>query len=159
MIRKLASMAIIITGAVIALATIHPMATPAVREAVVLPIATTPVPTLAPCEYEDGSGQDVCAWDADTMGNGVGTDVVAGECSIDSVGSVQASALCVRLWAKPASHVELGNGASSDTSDGKALVGECTDIEFEASQDKDMRDELNNDGWNLTECFKAMLNE
>jgi hypothetical protein len=134
---------------------------PILTPTLVATVPTTAPSELLPCEYEDGSGQALCMWDADTMGNGVGTDAVGGECAIGSVGidSESVSALCVKLWAKPASHVELDNGASSDTHNGKALVQECTDIEFEASQDKDMRNELNNDGWNVEECFKAMLSE
>jgi hypothetical protein len=29
-------------------------------------------PIIPPCEYEDGSGQSVCRWDAHAAGNGVG---------------------------------------------------------------------------------------
>ena len=31
---------------------------------------------LPPCQYEDGSGQNACVWDAHTPGNGIGNDVV-----------------------------------------------------------------------------------
>ena len=31
---------------------------------------------LPACKFEDGSGQSVCYWDADTQGNGKGHDVI-----------------------------------------------------------------------------------
>lgn len=36
------------------------------------PKDTTAEKLLEPCDYEDGSGQDMCHWDAKTQGNGHG---------------------------------------------------------------------------------------
>lgn len=145
MLRKMTYALIVVAGAILALMTIHPMTTPQVGERIATPVAVTttaPIATLPPCEYEDGSGQALCVWDADTMGNGMGMDAIGGECVMGSVGidSESVSALCVKLWS-----------IDSDS------VQECTDIEFEASQSKAMRKALNVKGWNVSECFKAML--
>lgn len=35
-----------------------------------------PVVAVAPCRFEDGSGQRVCVWDARHRGNGVGRSVL-----------------------------------------------------------------------------------
>jgi hypothetical protein len=145
MLRKMTYALIVVAGAILALMTIHPMATPIAGATITLPVAaitTAPIATLPACEYEDGSGQSLCVWDADTMGNGMGTDAIGGECAMGSVGidSESISALCVKLWS-----------IDSDS------VQECTDIEFEASQDDAMRKALIAKGWNVSECFKAML--
>ncbi len=104
---------------------------------VVLP---TPTVTLPACIHEDGSGQALCTWDASEQGNGVGTDAVAGDCSVGTVGDMDTSAWCMRLW---------------DKDNGNEYVDDCLTIAFEASQNGAMRIELKNDGWNLAECFKA----
>lgn len=105
-------------------------------------VAPSPtVTTLPACANEDGSGQMLCMWDASEQGNGMGTDVIAGDCSIDTVGSVQASKACVHTWSMP---------------NGSAMVDECLTIAFDATQDRAKEIELKNAGWNLTECFKAM---
>jgi hypothetical protein len=36
----------------------------------------TPNKPIPACEFEDGSGQRSCYWDAETMGNGRGNDYV-----------------------------------------------------------------------------------
>lgn len=113
-------------------------------------------PSLPMCTYEDGSGQALCMWDASELGNGEGTDVIAGDCSLGTVGSIEASNECLTLWAMGERTTYLADGAVSVTSKGSVLVDECLTIEFEASQDKAIREALSNDGWNLTECFKAM---
>jgi hypothetical protein len=119
-------------------------------------VATVPV-SLPPCENEDGSGQMLCMWDASESGNGEGVDAIGGDCSEATLGDAMASAWCVRLYAMPATHTDNADGSSVDVPNGEALVSECTDIAFEASQDKAMANELDNDGWNLTECFKAFI--
>lgn len=103
----------------------------------------TDAPSALPmCTYEDGSGQSLCMWDASELGNGMGTDVIAGDCSIGTVGSVDASNACLTLWG-------MDNGP--------VLVDECLTIEFEATMDEAYRESLINDGWNLTECFKVFM--
>lgn len=99
-------------------------------------------PAMQPCQHEDGSGQALCYWDASEQGNGMGTDVIAGDCSIGTVGSVDASNACLTVWHKDNGHV---------------LVDECLTIEWEAMQDEAYRESLINDGWNLTECFKVFI--
>jgi hypothetical protein len=140
MLRKMTFILIVVAGAILALVTIRPMATPIAGATITLPVAATPSATLPPCEYEDGSGQALCMWDASESGNGMGTDAIGGDCSIATVGSNEASALCVRVYADDASH-----------------VSECLDIAYEAEIDKAKRIELKNEGWTITECFKAML--
>lgn len=111
--------------------------------------------SLPACTYEDGSGQALCMWDASEQGNGMGTDVIAGDCSIGTVGSVEASNECLTLWAMGERTTYLADGAVSVTSKGSVLVDDCLTIEWEASNDKSIRQALNSEGWNLTECFKA----
>lgn len=113
--------------------------------------------TLPACTYEDGSGQPLCMWDASEQGNGMGTDVIAGDCSIGTVGSVDASNVCMVLWYMGERTTYLANGAVSVTSKGSVLVDDCLTIEWEASNDKSIREALNSEGWNLTECFKAHI--
>ena len=67
------------------------------------------------------------------------------------------SAWCVRLMGEPAKHEDMDNGASSDTANGEALVSECIDIARAGMADKNAQAELDSDGWNITECFKAMM--
>lgn len=113
--------------------------------------------TLPACTYEDGSGQMLCMWDASELGNGMGTDVIAGDCSIGTVGSSEASAWCITLWGMGERITYLSDGAVSTIATGDVLVSDCLDIEFEATQDNAIREALNNEGWNLTECFKAHI--
>jgi hypothetical protein len=117
----------------------------------------SPVPTLPACEYEDGSGQMLCFWDASEQGNEIGTDVVAGDCSIDTVGSKEASMVCVQLYPMPARTSNSPDGAVITVPAGKALVNECLDIAFDASLDEDAAKALQDDGWNLTECFRSFI--
>lgn len=154
MARSIAYIMTILAGAAIALVTIHPATTPAVQTP--SPVVTTP--TLAACHTEDGSGQGLCMWDAQTMGNGMGADVISGECAINSIGiTTQAiSDLCMRVWSIAPYTKDLGNGAS-DSWDGPGMVEECSDIEFTAMQDESIRESLDSEGWNMAECLKAML--
>ena len=41
-----------------------------------LALILAPSQGLPQCTHEDGSGQSACYWDADTQGNGKGTDYV-----------------------------------------------------------------------------------
>ena len=120
---------------------------------------TTVSVSLPACENEDGSGQMLCMWDASESGNGEGVDAIGGDCSEATLGSAEASAWCVRLYAMPATHTMNADGSEVDVPNGETLVSECTDIAFEASQDKAMANELDNDGWNLTECFKSFIED
>jgi hypothetical protein len=126
---------------------------------VVLP--TIPAMSLPACHSEDGSGQALCWWDASEQGNGMGMDAVSGECAVGSVGITDeaVSALCAQVWSVPAYTREVGNNGATDSWDGPGMVHECTDIEQQAMQDESIRESLNNDGWNITECFEAMLSE
>ena len=150
MARKSFSALVIIIGAVWALLTIHPMPAQSAP-------ATDVHTTLPACTHEDGSGQALCYWDAQVQGNGMGTDVIAGDCSIGTVGDMVTSAWCLTLWAQPAIVTYLEDGAVSELSEGKVLVDDCLTIEWEARNDNAIRETLNNDGWNLAECFKAHI--
>lgn len=142
MIRKAVFAILVITGAVWALLTIHP-ASPATPISNMHRVsATVDVAPMPACTYEDGSGQALCMWDASESGNGMGTDVIAGDCSIGTVGSVDASNACLTVWSED---------------NGPVLVDECLTIEFEATMDKAYRESLVRDGWNLTECFKVFI--
>jgi hypothetical protein len=159
MIRKAIYALIVFAGAAMALATIHPAtAVTSISQVHSTPIAT---PTLPACEHEDGSGQALCMWDAQSMGNGLGTDAVSGECAVDSIGidSESTSALCVRVWEMDARTVQLSDGAFAEYPKGNELVGECSDIEWEAVKDKTVREELNADGWTMAECLRGMLSD
>ena len=141
MIKRIATAALILAlfvGAGISLTSVPTQDGAPITLVTVAPIAVT----LPPCENEGGSGQMMCMWDASESGNGEGTDAIGGDCSIMTLGSMEASALCVRLYAMP-------NGAAS--------VGECAAIAFQGSQDEAVRNELDNEGWSMTECFKAFI--
>lgn len=121
--------------------------------------ATDSAPSLPLCTHEDGSGQALCMWDASEQGNGMGTDVIAGDCSIGTVGSAEASNACLTLWEMDV-RISYGmDGAYSETAKGSVLVADCLDIEYEATISEWVRNSLNNEGWNLTECFKAHISE
>jgi hypothetical protein len=154
MIKRLAIPALILSlfiGVPIALVTVPTQDGAPITLVTVAPIAVT----LPPCENEDGSGQMLCMWDASERGNGEGTDAIGGDCSVATLGDMEASAWCVRLYAMPATHTDNADGSSVDVPNGAALVSECTDIAFEASQDVSAQNALDSEGWNLTECFKA----
>ncbi len=143
MIRKSITALIITLGAVWALLTIHP-ATPATPISGTMTYVSASVDSapMPACTYEDGSGQALCMWDASEQGNGVGTDVIAGDCSIGTVGDARTSNACLTVW-------------GSDN--GPVLVDECLTIEWEASNDKAYRESLVKDGWNLYECFSVFI--
>ena len=135
MLRKLFTLPVLILVLGFTIVWLWPTAP--VGTPITLPTAT---PSSLPlCGMEDGSGQALCMWDADTQGNGMGNDVVSGECASTNVPQQEA---CINLW---------------HTDNGIELVRECMDIEHEAMWDNAFRIELDNDGWNLTECFKAQL--
>lgn len=135
MVRKSITALVIIIGAIFALTTIHPAPH-------ATPISQTHSHTLPACATETGEGQALCMWDASEQGNRMGTDVVAGDCSTGTVLTVDASTACMALWARP---------------NGKALVWECLNIEYEARSNNEYRIELNANGWTITECFNAMM--
>ena len=83
-------------------------------------------PTLPTCTHEDGSGQALCTWDADTQGNGMGIDATSGECAVGNPGidTDYASALCAKLWDRP-EQVIAYNESEVWVADGKTLVREC----------------------------------
>lgn len=118
--------------------------------------ATDSAPMPA-CTYEDGSGQALCYWDAQTQGNGMGTDVVAGDCSLGTVHTVEASNACLTLWGMDVRISYGEDGSMSETAKGSVLVADCLDIEFEATISEWVRKSLDNEGWNLEECFKAHI--
>lgn len=155
MIRKATYLLTVITLAALALLTIRPTAP------VTSISRTATTPSLPVCTYEDGSGQALCYWDAQAQGNGQGTDVVSGECAIGSTGidNEDISALCARVWDIAAYTNEVSDDGATDTWNGPDMVRECTSIEFEAMQDADIRESLNDDEWNMTECLKGMLTE
>jgi hypothetical protein len=157
MVRKSVSALVILLGAVWALLTIHP-ATPVTPISEAHPVSVVrdsePMPA---CTYEDGSGQALCMWDASEQGNGMGTDVIAGDCSIGTVGTYEASNACLTLWGMDVRFSYGQDGSISETHKGSELVDDCLTIEWEASNDKAIREQLNSEGWNLAECFKAHI--
>jgi hypothetical protein len=146
MVRKAVLIALIIVAGLVALVTIRPMApaTPyaapmadgAVQPTTYTPMAT-PTYSLPLCENEDGSGQPLCVWDATYQGDGEGNTIIAGDCSVDTVGDKATSDMCLKAYA---SH----NGAER--------VDECLTIEWEISTGEAKRE----NGWTLAECFKVM---
>lgn len=112
---------------------------------------------LPMCTHEDGSGQALCTWDAQTQGNGMGTDVVAGDCSLGTVHTVGASNACLTLWDMDVRISYSEDGSISEAAKGSVLVADCLDIEYEATISEWVRNSLNNEGWNLEECFKAHI--
>lgn len=154
MIRKAITALILIAGAAWALSTIHP-AEPVAPISGTRPVSEAiDTPSLPPCEYEDGSGQSLCMWDASESGNGMGQDVIAGDCSIATVGA-EASYWCLILW-DMSTRVTYGeNGSKSETVKGSVLVDDCLTIDFEMRTG-----EMGYvDGWNLAECFRVHIEE
>ena len=156
MIRNAVATVAVIIGAIVALLTIHPAPTATPISGGIERVAHH-TDTLPACEYEDGSGQALCYWDAQTSGNGVGTSVVAGDCSVGTVYTQDASDACLMLWDVPMRYTYLSDGAVSITSEGSVLVSDCLTIAWEGETDKAIRDELIREGWTITECFKAHM--
>lgn len=94
----------------------------------------TATPALPVCVVEDGSGQALCMWDADTMGNGEGMSVVSGDCALDITGNEDTQAVCVNVH---------HNGVKG--SDG---VQECND---------ERHSQNGKNGWSLIECYRAFI--
>lgn len=133
MIRRIAYILPVILGALLALAWLTPSQGNAEPVITITPTAT---PSLPACAYEDGSGQALCYWDAQTMGNGEGTSLISGDCAPDYVGGQVSSNLCVDIFKEGQAGVDF--------------IGECVGIENTIS-DSDRK----NEGWTITECFKA----
>lgn len=159
MIRNAVATLVTVLGAVWALLTIHP-AEPVTPISAMVPVSvsvdSTPMPA---CTHEDGNGQALCYWDASEQGNGMGTDVVAGDCSLGTVHTVGASNACLTLWGMDVRFTYGEDGSISETHKGSVLVADCLDIEYEATISEWVRNSLNNEGWNLEECFKAHIQE
>lgn len=154
MLRKLMILPLLILALGIAVAHLWPTGS-ATSAPTYTPAYTAP--SLPTCTHEDGSGQALCMWDASEQGNGLGTDAIAGDCSVATVGDADTSAACMRLWVQPAITMTLSDGATSELMNGSVLVSDCLDIEYEAEQDNAIREALNDEGWNLQECFKAHM--
>lgn len=92
---------------------------------------TTVYPSLPACLTEDGEGMALCTWDAQIQGNGIGTDVVSGDCALTDDADV--IALCMALH---------------NTQNGIDSVSECNSILNTPEE--------NSPGWSLEECYKAM---
>lgn len=106
------------------------------------PTATPkPAASLPACKVEDGNGMALCMWDG----------IVSGDCEPAYVGGDAVSALCLDLFARPASS-HMYQGAMVTIPKGKELVEECTD-EWNLMSDKEAKAE----GFSLEECFKAWL--
>jgi hypothetical protein len=105
----------------------------------------TPKPkaSLPACKVEDGNGMALCMWDG----------IVSGDCEPDYVGGNAVSALCLKLYALPASD-HTYQGAKIHVPSGKALAEECVD-EWNLMSDKQAKAE----GFTLEECFKAQMDE
>lgn len=111
----------------------------------------TPVPTATPsypaCLTEDGAGQALCWWDAQTQGNGQGHSVVSGDCALSVVSTEAVQAVCLALHKQDSSEHEY-QGAMVTIPNGVELVQECNDELPDANGDK---------GWSLIECYKAWM--
>lgn len=99
-----------------------------------IPTPTAP-PTLPACTSEDGSGQALCYWDADTQGNGLGQDVISGDCAPEYVGSNAISEMCLSLY---------GNGQN-----GIDAARECVETNNTISDSNRAKRE-----WTIANCFK-----
>lgn len=135
MLRRIAYIVPVFLFSILALLTITPATAVSDSPAVITPPAAT-TPALPACEYEDGSGQALCYWDAQTSGNGEGTSLISGDCAPDYIGGQANSDLCVALFNKGQEGIDW--------------VGECVGTENTIS-DSDRK----NEGWNIEECFKA----
>jgi hypothetical protein len=90
-----------------------------------------PTPTLPACVTEDGAGQALCLWDAQHMGNGVGTSVISGDCALVTQAN-RMQALCVQMHT---------------TQKGTIIAQECNDMmPFESVKESDWE-------W-LDRCYK-----
>jgi hypothetical protein len=110
------------------------------------PTTATPnaTPTLPACLTEDGSGQALCMWDASEQGNGMGSDVLGGDCAYEDMSTRD---MCITLYGQDAYEYSNEDGSITGVPNGKQLVAEC-------------QDEWQNDEWNmldLYECFKAWV--
>ena len=99
------------------------------------PASPTVTLPMCPSNDETGAGMALCMWDAGSMGNGEGTSMVSGDCAL--VGNALME-LCIELH---------------DTQDGADSVMECNDIQNEIDNGIAKREP----GWDLENCFKAMM--
>jgi len=95
-------------------------------------VTPTATPSLPVCVVEDGAGQALCMWDAHRAGNGMGTDVVSGDCALTLTHDDMTQGMCLNVH--------------HDGVDGPDAVRECNDI-YEQAKGK----------VNLLECYRAML--
>jgi len=79
----------------------------------------------------------LCYWDAQTMGNGMGTSVISGDCAPMLMGD-KASNECVSLYAQGQKGIDA--------------VAECVEIGNTESEY-----ELKRMGWTYSECFSAIM--
>lgn len=140
-----------------ALATTLVMATPTDTNQAMTLVSHPVQDSLPTCETEDGAGMALCWWDAQTMGNGMGTSVVSGDCAPDYVGGMDISALCVKLHHQSAQTYVYDDGVRTIT--GADEVASCIEIHEEAIGDERLADELKAQGWDLAHCFEAMIVE
>lgn len=126
------------TAPVYSLPTATPMADAAMPTAL---LSAAPVPSysLPLCTNEDGSGQALCMWDAAHQGDGEGMDVIAGDCSVGTVYSQDASDVCMAVW--------------YGSPDGPEIVEECLTIAWQIEVGEVERQ----DGWTVRECFDGMV--
>jgi hypothetical protein len=115
----------------------------------------TPTMPYPMCEEEDGAGVALCMFDG--TGNGVGEWIISGDCALDITGSAQVQAMCRALHNQDAYTITNDDGSMRSEPNGSFLVQECNDIENQADNDSDAREVLNAEGWNLSECYKAMM--
>ena len=85
--------------------------------------APSATPSYPPCVTEDGAGQALCWWDAQTQGNGMGTSVVSGDCAPSVVGEDTVN-MCVVLHGMDSYTYEY-QGATVTVPNGADLIGEC----------------------------------
>jgi len=115
------------------------------------PSATPSLPAC-PVGDETGAGMALCWWDAQAMGNGMGTSVESGDCALSVVGTPDVQAMCIKVHGLPTVSSEQSDGTVTTMPNGVALVQECTDIDQTITNSERI-----NEGWSLMECFKAYM--
>lgn len=123
MIRKAiayGAMPLVLVLVLVVLTWMLPTSAPTATPAQPTPSAT---PSYPPCVTEEGAGQALCWWDAQTQGNGEGTSVVSGDCAPSVVGMDSVNT-CVVVHGMDSYTYEY-QGATVTVPNGADLIGEC----------------------------------
>jgi hypothetical protein len=150
MMRRLSFLLFTVLGACLAIAWFAPSHSPADRPIYTAPTTEVPLPS---CVTEDGAGQALCMWDAQSQGNGQGTSIISGDCAPAYVGSQQASDVCVRLHSLPSTHTVNEDGSEVTMPNGADLVAECNEENTRMTIA-----EKNANEFDVIDCFNAQMN-